>query len=373
MCAYANYVRDPQIFINSGRLSPLSSFTVPENTSRAMQILSWQLAFVSLVRPLSFVNGAALLNNSSLPASILQPQHLTNSTLSTEIIPTGFKLILEEPARGPELQVVLCLEIAIQIVGKHLAPQEFNERMQAHSWILAGVVFSISTQGVPGNSIQRRFVIWGIYQALTQVEDRESFRSVIYKLEWRGDAVGYLAIYPKHLPILGFPSNLAGMTQIEPPLSSIRGDSNGSVSPYLSSSENEGVHFQFVILDPHQSLDLHGALVNVLGALCDAAQWPKNKVVPNLYQIRAGISGIEIIILPRNILNYKWLIQALTTVLPALALLKKLAPFRADVWLGKLNLGQILMRPHVVVSDTSNAFIEASFNVSVGSATSFEK
>ena len=337
-----------------------------------MQILSWQLAFVSLVRPLSFVNGAALLKNSSLPASILQPQHLTNSTLSTEIIPAGFKLILEEPARGPEIPVTQCLKMAIVVVGKHLAPQEFTGRIQAQSWSMSNVLFSISTQGVPGSSIERRFVIWGIYQALTHVEDRLSFRSVIYKLEWRGDAVGYLAIYPEDVPILGFTSSLAGMTKIEPPLSSIRGDSNDSASPYLSRSENEGVHFEFVILDPHQSLDLHGALVNVLGALCDAAQWPKNKVVPNLYQIRAGISGIEIVILPRNILNYKWLIEALTTVLPALALFKKLAPFRAAVWIGKLNLGQILMRPHVV-SDTSNAFIEASFNVSVGSATSFEK
>ena len=261
--------------------------------------------------------------------------------------------------------------MAIAIVGKHLAPQEFNGRIPAQSWSMSNVLFSISTQGVPGNSIERRFVMWGIYQALAQVEDRRSFRSVIYKLEWRGDAVGYLAIYPEDLPILGFPSSLAGITKIEPLLSSTRGDSNGSVSPYSSSSETGGIYFKFVVLAPPQPLDLHGMFLNVLGALCDAAQWPKNKVVPHLYQIRAGISGIEIVILPRNILNYKWLIEALTKVLPAFGLFKMLTAFRADVWLGKLNLGQILMRPHLVVSDTSNAFIEASFNVSVGSATSF--
>ena len=325
-----------------------------------MQNFLWYLGFLPSVWFGSFVNGAAMLNTLLVP-------HLTNSTLQIDI-PTEFEITLEEKPRGPEVQAIPCLNLAINIVGEHLAPEDFTEKIESQGWSMSQVVISVSTKLIPGHKIERRFVVWGIYGAIIMFQNHLSFGAAIFSLKWRGDPVGYLAIYPEGLTSMDTSFNSHAMTKIEPPLSTIRGSSNN-----LSSFEDTELELSLGALDTRLPLDLPSTLLAVLGALCDAAQWSKNKVVPGRYSIRAGQSRTQINIAPGTFLNYKWLIKALTMIPEQLLLWRTLSAFWVRIQLGTLYLGLMSMVPRASLSHASNAFIEATFNVSVGSATARER
>ena len=262
--------------------------------------------FLSSVWFGSFINGAAVLSNSLVP-------QLTNSTISIGI-PTEFSFTLEETPPGPRVRAIPCLILATNVVEEQLALEELTEKIEAPGWSTSEVVISISTKLIPGHKIERRFVVWGIYEALILFGDQKTFRAAILTLAWLGDPVGYLAIYPAGLTSIDTSFNSPAMTKTEPPLSTICSSSNNSVPSNLSSFEDTELELILGLLDEQIPLDLHSTLFAVLGALCDAAQWPKNKVVPGRYIPRAGPSRIQINIAPGNFLNYKWLIKALTMI-----------------------------------------------------------
>ena len=328
-----------------------------------MQSCLWYLMFLSSVWFGSFINGAAVLNNSLVP-------HLTNSTLQTDI-PTEFKVTLEEKPRGPEVFAISCLNLAIKIVGEQLALEEFTEKIEARAWSTSEVVISISTKLIPGHKIEKRFVVWGVYEALISFGDQKTFRAAIFTLAWRGDPVGYLAIYPNGLTSRNTSFNSPAMTKIGHPLTTIRRSSINSVSSGLSSFEDRELLLTLGSVDPRLPLDLHSTLLAVLSALCDAAQWPKNKVVPGRYT--TGPSRTQINIAPGKVLNYKWLIKALTMIPEKLLLWAISDSFWVKMQLGTLDLGLMSITPRGSVSDASNAFIEANFNVFAGSATARER
>ena len=323
----------------------------------------WALICLSLVWFGSIVNGAAVLNNPSIP-------HLTNSSLRIDI-PAEFKITLEGTPRGPQVRVMPCFNLAIKIVGEHLALEDFSEEIDGQGWSMSQVVISVSTKWIPGYKIERRFVVWGIYEALILFEDQKDFRSAIFTLAWRGKLVGYLAIYPEGLASIDDSFNSPALVQMEPPLSI--GSSNNSVSSNSSSLDDQGLELSFGFLEPVLPLDLDSTLLAILGALCDAAQWPKNKVVPGRYLIRAGSARTQIDVRPEKILNYKWLIKALTLIPWHLMFLRNLYAFRVEIRLGTLNLGLMNVIPRGPISHAPSASIEAGFNMSVDSATARER
>lgn len=338
--------------------------------ARGMQNVLWYLTVLSSVWFSSFVNCAATLSNPLLP-------HLTNSTSRVGIpaesnIPAEFQVVLEETPPGPPVRAIPCLSLGIRIVGEYLAPEDFTEKIGPQRWSIARVVIAISTKYVPGYKIERRFVIWGIYEALELFEGQKNFRSAIFSLKWRGDPVGYLAVYPEGLASIDSSFTSPAITEIEPPISTSRGGSNNSVSSNVSTVEDRELELTLALLDPRLPLDVHSTFLVILGTLCDAAQRPKNQVVPGPYEIWAGSSRAQINVLPGKILNYKWLIKALTMI-PNQLPLSDLYSFRVKIWLGTLDLGLMNVIPRGRIPPAPDAFIEAGFNVSAGSAISREK
>ena len=330
-----------------------------------MQSFLWYLMFLSSVWFGSIVNGAAVLNN---PSGL----HLTNSTILINS-PPDFTATLEETPPGPQISAIPCLNLAIKAVGEHLALEEFTEKIEAQEWSMDNVVIAVSTKWIPGHKIERRFVIWGIYGAFLLFEEQKSFRSAIFTLRWRGDPVGYLAIYPERFTSTDPFFNSPVVTDIEPPFSTIRGSPNNSVSSNQSSLEDRDLELKMGFFFPLVPLDIQSTLFMILGALCDAAQWPKNKVVPRLYIIRAGPSRTQIRVQSEGIMNYKWLIKAFTMTPEKMLSWETLDSFWVEIKLGTLKRGIMNMIPCGPLSDAPNAFIEAGLNVSVGSATAREK
>ena len=362
VCTNAKYNQDSWDFTNSpGVHCPSYPAPVLGVPTRTMQSCLWSLMLLFSVSFGSLVNGAAVLSNPS----ILQ---LINSTTQIDI-PTDFRVILEETPIGPPVGAAFCLDLAIRIVGDYLALEEFTETIQAQGWSNSKVVISISTKWIPGYKIERRFVIWGIYEALKQFEDQNNFRSAIFTLSWRGNPVGNLAIYPEGLSGTNTSFNSPAPTKLEPSPLTIRGGSNQSVSLNLRNPEDRELKLRVELLEPRLPLDLHSTLLTVLAALCDAAQWPKNKVVPGRYTVRAEPSRTQIIIGPAKILNYRWLIKALTMIPQELPSWITLYSCWVEIRLGNLYLGLMNILPTGRMLQAPNALIETSVNVSIGSAS----
>lgn len=134
------------------------------------------------------MTGAAFLNTPSVPKSVTQLQYVSNATLSASV-PADFKAIVQE-LRGPKLTSVLCLQIAVHLIDKHLALEDFTRRIPGQGWSHCNVVISVSTQEVEGNSIEKRYIIWGIFEALSKMVREKNFNSALFRLEWRGVLVG---------------------------------------------------------------------------------------------------------------------------------------------------------------------------------------
>ena len=313
----------------------------------------------------SFVNGEVVLPDSLVP-------YLNNSTLGIGI-PAEFKITLVETPPGPPVPATACLNLAIQVVGEHLALEEFTEKIGPRRWSMFDVVISTSTKGIVGDKVERRFVVWGIYYSLELFERQKNFRAAIFTLAWRGDPVGYLAIYPEGLKSVDASFNSPPITSVEPQSSAFNGDSKNSVSSSLNTSENRELVLSFGFLSQPRPLDLRSTLLTILSALCYAAQWPKNKVVPGRYLVRAGPSSTAIDVQPEKILNFKWLIKALTMIPEELRNLEDLRSFWVKIWFGTLRLGLMEVLPRGRIPHDPNAFIETGFNVSIGSATARER
>ena len=326
--------------------------------------------FLILIRLGSFVNAAALSNKLSVPANIIQSPRLTNSTILTAI-PDEFTLRGGQDY-GVRLPLYRCLEAAISIIGNHLASQEPTERIQAQEWNQENAVFAVAVPGASSGSIERRFVIWALYVVFRDFADQKIYKCSVYALFWRGGFVGTLAIHPKGLTTTNTTLSSATMTNMELPVSLVPAGSDASVPLEPDNVEVNGVELVFHFLGLPKPLDLIGMLINIFGALCQAATFPGNKIVQP-YSLQLGPSGVIIYISPTRIMNFKWLVAALTAVPQNKELMRIQDGFWAEVKVGALNLGGIHVLPQSPVSDTTNAFVDDSFDVSAGSATASER
>ena len=290
------------------------------------------------------MNGAAVLSLPFVAPSIIQPQRLNNWTSLGRVSPF-FDALIDETARGPEVPVLLCLEAGLLILGNHLAIESFTGHIQAQGWTSPQVVMAVSTQGVPGNSIERRFVIWGIFYALRQMRGQENFKSAIWTLKMRGELVGYLSIHPRDLDTVDSRDSSVLRTGLDPTLSSIRSDANGSVTLDSNTLEAGGVRVIITVLVPPRPVELYGILLNFLGTIVEAAETPSRGVIRD--RIISNIEGtyIQVLISPGRNLTYKMLIKALTLI-PSKAVESRIREaFQADIYLGTVKAGTIQVLP----------------------------
>ena len=294
----------------------------------------------------SFVNCAAPLNKPFVPPGIIHPQPFNKST-SLGGVPPYFDARIEETARGPPVSVIFCLETGLFILGAHLAIESFTGRIRTPGWTTPHVVMAVSTQGVPGNSIERRFVIWGIFSALCQMRGQEDFRSAIWTLRMRGEVVGYLGIHPRDLDTIDNRDKSVLWTELDPTLSATRSDTNGSVTTDSDALEAGRLRVTVSVLVPARPVDLYGVLLNLVGTIVEAAEIASSgaSVIRDRLISNTKGSHIQVLITPGRDLTYRLLIEALTLIPSKLAEARIREAFQADVYLSIVKAATIQVQP----------------------------
>ena len=244
-----------------------------------MRNLLWHLAFGPLVWPDSFVTGAAVLTRPLVPpASIIQPQHPNNASLMNGV-PLGFKVVIQSP-RGPQISKYRLLEAAVLLIGEHLALEDFTGKIPSHGWTLSNLMIAVWARGTSGDSIERRYFIWGMFLAFGQMAQENDFRSAVLELEWRGNLVGSVAFCPKNCPGLDTQSDSENMTtQLTSSLSTFGTGTNESVLLSPSTVGAPALELAFCQQWPPQRLSRFGMLINLIGVLMGAAEHPADEVV----------------------------------------------------------------------------------------------
>ena len=309
--------------------------------SKAMHSSLWHVGISSLVLLDLFVNGAAPLNQPFVPRIIIQP---TNSTSLGRFSPF-FDALIDETARGPPLPVLSCLGAGLLILGDHLAIESFTGRIRAQGWLSPHVAMVVSTQGVPSNSIERRFVIWGIFIALYQMRGRENFRSAIWTLRMYGAVVGFLNIHPRDLDTIDNRDSSLVRTEVDLTLSSIAGETNGSVTSDTNTLEAGRLDVIVSALVPPRPIDLYGVLLNFVGTIVEAAENPSSGVIRHRFTSNIEGSHIQVLISPGRHLTYKMLMKALTLIPSKLTDSRIQASFQADIYLGIVKVGKMQVLP----------------------------
>ena len=341
-----------------------------------MRIILWHLAFVPVVWPGLFVNGAAVLTRPLVPASIIQPQHPTNASL-TNGVPPGFKVVIQSP-RGPEISKYRLLEAAVLLIGNHLALEDFTGKIPSHGWTLSDLMITVWARGTSGDTIERRYFIWGMFLAFRQMAEENDFRSAVFELEWRGNLVGSVVFCPKNYPGLDTQIDSENMTtQLTSSLSTFGSGTNESVLLSPSTVGAPALELVFTKQWPPQRLSRFGMLINLIGVLMEAAEHSADAVVEGRYLTSVRASGVRVFISGKDgaetptrppFLRYRWIVKALTTVPKKLADLKSYDAFLIELLLDHISVGEILVLPTEsgLAQAASNPYSEASVNVSIG-------
>ena len=298
-----------------------------------MQNLLWHLVLPSLVAFSPVGNYAAVLNQPSVPMNITQPQHLTNRTLGTDVIPSDFTLEIET-TRGPGLPDVFVLKGAIKVIGEHLALNDFVGRIPPQAWLYHGIVFAVSTKFASESQIQRRFVIWGISKVVQLMALDKDFRSGVSYLKFQGEIVGSLALYPVGYPSLHGSFEIDDIALLDAPISSDDSISNGSVSI-------GEIDLRITVLQPPVLLDLYDYLVNIMTLLVLAAQFPDGRII-EIPIFSLTCPGFDVIVIVRSIQWTWWrLIKGINSLLPTLERQRIRHYFTVQVYMGAVDIGEV--------------------------------
>ena len=318
-----------------------------------MQNLLWYLPLLPLFWPSSFFTGAAVLNKPFLPTSIIQPQNSTKS-FPLGAVPVEFKAEIQSP-RGPKLSGILCLTAAVLTISEHLALEDFTGRIQAQGWISNKLVIGVFAKEDPGNTVERRYVIWGMYMALGRMVREMDFRSAVYVLKWRGAQVGSLAFYPKDFPGLGA-QNHSAITITELVLSGST-NANGSTPTVPNALGESDLSLTFSELLPPRPLDRYELFLNLIATLMEAAEHSANEIIRDSYETHLGLSDIRVTITGQAgseppsrppFLKYGWIIRAVAIVPSSLARIKLYNAFQVGIYLDYIYAAEVTVdRRHV--------------------------
>ena len=332
-------------------------------------------AFLFLVSFASFASGAAMLNASTVPTGIIHFQYLSNSALSD--IPAGFTVKIQQP-RGSYLPAKLCFEGAITLIARDLALEDPRGKISGLSWAFDNVVIGVSTtMATSADTIERRFVMWGLLVALTKMADEVGFGSAVFLLKWQGGIVGSLALYDKGSLGLNASSDSLNMTtEVITQLPFVGGGANGSILS-TSTSLGEQIELQFHLLEDPRVLNQHNVFLNVIGVLIHAADHGADESIRERYLCSITDHGIVVYVSgPRSsqppsmapFLTYRIVVTAMAAVPQALARPGFQYAFEIEISIDRLSFAQIVFRPTEsgMVLTVADSPQEASFN---GSAT----
>lgn len=343
---------------------------------RSIHILLWSIALFSVLWPGSFAARAALLNTLLVPSSITQVQHVFNSSSLAAGIPSDFNVGLLHGPRGSKLLPTLLLEVAVHVIGRTLAREDFTGRIPAQGWSEANIVISVGTQGVIGNSIERRCVIWGISEGLAKMIRDKDFRSAIFGLEWRGASVGTIAFHTGDVTGIDTQSKSANVSQPVSLGTSSRSNID-EFTPSVPSALGEpilNVRFYWIGDRPTQLLDKYGIYMNLIGALMYSAEKIGSQIIRNRYSISVGDYGVQVVIgaasssqphTRAHPMNHGDIITAVTLIPGILASLKASAAFEVVLSFDNVRIGQIVVEPRRLLSPPapSNSLLPDSIDV----------
>ncbi len=311
-----------------------------------------------------------MLNTPSVPISIIEPQHLSSSPLSD--IPAGFTVKMEQ-ARGSYLSARLCFEGAIALIARELALEDPKGKIDGFHSGIDNVVIGVTTTMATADTIERRFVMWGLLVVLTKMADEVGFRSAVFLLKWQGGIVGSLALYNKGSLGLNAQSDSLNMTtEVITQPSFVGGGTNGSILS-TSTSLGEQISLQFNLLEDPRVLNQHNVFLNVIGVLIHAADHGADEIIRERYLFSLTDHGIVVYVSgPRSsqppsiapFLTYRIVVTAMAAVPQALARPGFQYAFEVKISIDRLSFAQIVFRPTEsgTVLAVADSLQEANFN-----------
>ena len=135
-------------------------------------------------------------------AFVISPYNLHNSSKYIHRIePTqGFggpdpRFSVSIDFSGPRIPLISYLVDTVQILCQ-LGLEDFSGSMEATSWKLVDYpnVGVVLLPKIAGRPVQRRFVIWGLFQSAVDMIQMRRFQTASITLEWEGAEVGMILI-----------------------------------------------------------------------------------------------------------------------------------------------------------------------------------
>ena len=339
-----------------------------------MYSASWKSILLSSLWLDLFLTDAAALSIPSVPTNLLHSQNLIGMP------PEEFSIVIE-PVRGPIVSEPLkCIEAGIQVVGQALALEDFTGRIPAQSWAVSNVVIAVATALAPGSTIERRFVIWGIYQALMQLTAARDFRTAVFTLKWRGNIDGSLALYPKGLSTVNVQSNLwSRLAKLDSSVSTIGKAANSSALSTTSALEAGDITIRIHHKMPIKPLVAQDLLMSLIVILMGVAEPPAEQILRSSLMITNPHNSMIILVSGPNrkppssaqpYLRIDAVIKAVTQIPAVLSLTQSYDCFKADILLDLVIVGQIIvsLTPSRIVLPPLNSSFEANVYNSIAQA-----
>lgn len=343
-------------------MSPYFVLTRVGSSLKAMYNFVWNFAFFSLFRFDILVTGATSINQADRPVT----------PILSGPIPPGFSINIQSP-RGSPLSGIHCLEAGVLLIGGHLALEDFTGAIATQGWREGNLFIAISTATASADTIERRYVIWGIYAALTKMTLDNDYRSAIVLLIWQGNVLGSVTFYQADSPGLNAQGHLANLTtQLASPPSSIDTGTNGSVLLSPTALGARRIKLKFSQEVPPRALDPFGLYLNVIGVLMLSAEHSADEIISRRFSLVIGDFGVRVSVTGKNgqqppdappYLRHRWVIEALTAIPTTLGDLAVYNAFRIEIKFGSITIAEIDIEPGTA-SAPLNLFVEPSINVS---------
>ena len=140
-------------------------------------------------------------------------------------------------------------------------------------------------------------------------------------------------------------NNAVIRAELDPTLSSIAGESNGSVTSDSNTIEAGRLGVMVSALVPRRPVDVYGVLLNFVGAIVEATENPSGEVIRHRFISNITGSYIQVLISHRRRLTYRMLMKALTLIPSKLTDSRIQASSQADIYLDMVKVGWMQVLP----------------------------
>lgn len=217
------------------------------------------------------VDGATVLTSPASPIRML-PSRILNDSNG---LPNGLSVVVKE--RGDELPAVDVFRTGLVIIDLYLAREDFYGFIPPRAWSFAGMVLGVSVgeRWRWGTTVQRGFVIEGIYFILLLMKNQYDFRSSVFEIQYLGNPVCDIAIFTTGSSGLKTQPSFAHVTPLDPPPPPAAYNINSSSQLVASPLGVPLGLFVFISrIEPFQPLDQLNQLLSLVDMLVTIAQPP---------------------------------------------------------------------------------------------------